>query len=125
MRLAAFLLVLVAVTHYLYPVLSLGHADPQYTAQAWFYALRGLEGAALFLVCGLLARHALVTAVCAWGFLEEAQTSICRLAAGVDERPFVEAFSGLCGTEMYWLGIAAAALLASKIARGQKNERSN
>ncbi len=112
MRLAALLLLLIAGTHYLYPVLSINHADPQYTAQAWFYILRGCEGAVLFLVCGLLAGHRLVSAVCCWGFVEEGQTAACRFAAGVDERPQVELFSGLCGTEFYYIGLLAALWLA-------------
>jgi len=114
---------LVGATHYLYSPLSIGHADPQYTAQAWFYALRGVEGAALFLVVGLLARHPLVTAVCVWGFFEESQTTVCRLAAGVDEKPMVPLFSGLCGTDFYWLGVVAMILIAAKIAKGATNER--
>lgn len=112
MRLAIALLFLVSITHYGYSPLSLGHADPQYTAQAWFYILRGLEGSCLFLVCGVLARNALVTAVCLWGFVEESQTAICRLASGVEARPQVDLFSGLCGAEFYWLGIIAALALA-------------
>lgn len=63
---AAALLLLVAVTHYGYP-------DP---ASWWFYILRGIEGAVLFLVIAWHSKGLLFLAAL-WGALEEAQTGVC------------------------------------------------
>lgn len=120
MRLAALLLLLVTGTHYLYAPLSLLYEDSAFAARSIFYAARGFEGAALFVLLGLLVRKPLVGLVCAWGALEEAQTGICRIAAGLGSPVETSAFSGLCGVEMYSLGVIAAALLAAKISRGTK-----
>jgi len=111
-RLAAILLVLVASVHYGYEPLALYYEDQAGAARAIFYALRGIEGAALFLVVGLLARKPLVFAVCMWGAFEESQTAVCRLARGIGEVPKYEAFEGLCGNPMYTIGLMIAAGLA-------------
>jgi hypothetical protein len=116
-KLAAALLLMIGVTHYGYDLLAHGHADQAQAARAWFYTLRGMEGAALLLVVWALVRRPLVGAVCLWGACEEAQTAVCRVAHGIGDLPPYEPFVGLCGVEMYWLGIAAAAVLATSIAR--------
>lgn len=113
MRLAAILMLLVAGTHYGYdPIAAAFYKDQTAAARALFYAFRGIEGAALFLVVGLLARRPLVLAVCLWGVLEEGQTAVCRLARGIENVPVHEAFQGLCGSPMYGLGLMIAACLA-------------
>jgi hypothetical protein len=111
MRLAAILLALIAGTHYTSDLLSMGYENQAQASRIIFYVLRGLEGAALFLVCGILARNAAVSAVCMWGFIEEAQTAGCQMARGIMTTPY-KAFSGLCGAEFYWLGIGIAAVIA-------------
>lgn len=83
MRLAAFaLFLLVLLTHYgAAPLADLAGG----TERAWFYVLRGFEGAALFLVLGAaLARGRGVEAfVCLWGAAEEGLTAACRLSNGI------------------------------------------
>jgi len=111
MRLAAILLALIAGTHYTSDLLSMGYENQAQASRIIFYVLRGLEGAALFCVCGILARHSAVSAVCMWGFIEEAQTAGCQLAHGIMTTPY-KAFSGLCGVDAYWLGIVVAAVIA-------------
>ena len=112
MRLAAALLFLIAIVHYAYDPLASAYTDKATAARGIFYVLRGVEGSALFILIGLLIRRPLVMAICLWGALEEAQTSVCGMAHGlVDKHPY-EPFVGLCGAEMYWLGVVIAACLA-------------
>lgn len=118
MRLAAVLLMLIAFTHYGYEPLASLYADRGQAARAIFYALRGFEGAALFCIVGLLARRNVVLVVCLWGAFEESQTTVCRLARGIDNSPGYEAFVGLCGQPMYTLGLWALVCLALYL-RGQ------
>lgn len=112
MRLAAIILCMVAFTHYGYDHLAALYPEPARVTGALFYVLRGLEGVALFLVVGLLSRSWWVVAACLWGAVEEGQTAVCRLAAGIDVKPSVPLFSGLCGQDAYWLGIVVAAVIA-------------
>ena len=112
MRLAAIILCMVAFTHYGYDPLASFYADHERAGRAIFYVLRGLEGVALFLVVGLLSRSSAVALACLWGAVEEGQTAVCRLAAGLEAAPAVPAFSGLCGQDAYWLGIGIAAVIA-------------
>ena len=115
MRLAAFLLLLVAGCHYGYDVLALNYADPVQAGKAWFYILRGIEGAALFGIIAALDRHPLVFVVCLFGMVEESQTAICRVARPIAEAPAVEAFTGLCGSPWFLAWLFAAAALAAWI----------
>ena len=113
MRLAALLLLVITGTHYFYDLLAPAYANPGQAARIIFYVARGLEGAVLFGLVWLLARGALLGVVCLWGFLEEAQTSVCQMANGfvtIDYKPF----TGLCGAQMYWIGVIAAGWLAAE-----------
>jgi hypothetical protein len=103
---------MVACTHYGYDHLAALYPEPARVTGAIFYVLRGLEGAALFAVVGILSRSWWVVASCLWGAVEEGQTAVCRLAAGIDVKQSVPLFNGLCGQEAYWMGIAAAAVIA-------------
>jgi hypothetical protein len=111
-RLAAIILCMVALTHYGYDPLASFYADHGRAGRAIFYAMRGLEGAALFALAGILSRSSAVALACLWGAVEEGQTAVCRLAAGIETVPVVPAFSGLCGADAYWLGIVIAAVIA-------------
>lgn len=112
MRLAALLLFIVAATHYACEPLAFAFEDRAFAARSLFYAARGLEGVALFGLIWILARGYLVGLVCAWGAIEEGQTAVCRMVAGIGRPVEAPAFSGLCGVDMYWLGVIAAAVLA-------------
>src|SRR5574341_1141423 len=95
MRLAAILLLLVAMTHYAYPVVATLYPDADRAARALFYVARGFEGVALFGLIGILVRQPLVWAMCLWGAVEEGQTAVCRLAAGIGQPVKTEPFEGL------------------------------
>lgn len=109
--LAPLLLVLVACTHYGYDIIATGYPDPASAARVWFYILRGIEGTALFfivlsLVPPMPRRPWLSIAVpCIWGAIEEAQTSVCQLAVGINWDGDTGLFRGLCdvasGIPMY------------------------
>jgi hypothetical protein len=129
-RLAAFLLLVVAGTHYLYRHLAVGYPDPDVAARAWFYLLRGVGGSLMYAMVALLAAllaasindwraYPAVAMACLWGLMEEAQTAICRLATGMGEYS-PPAPDGLCslltGLPMYSIGIASGAALAVYIA---------
>ena len=124
--LAIGLLVLVCVTHYLPDNLGAMYPDPQAATKAWFYVLRGVEGACLFLLVAILSGGWIVRtvwAVCAWGFAEEAQTALCRLSKPITTVPGVELFSGLCGKEWYVAGLFAALVIGAFILdRGKNHE---
>ena len=111
MKLAVFLLLLVAATHYGYDVLAMSYADPVQAGKAWFYILRGVEGAALFGIVAAMAKRPAVFIVCLFGMVEESQTAICRASLPIAEQPAVAAFSGLCGSSwaMAWLFALALA----------------
>ncbi len=111
-RLAVFLLLAVTFTHYGYEVVAGLYEDRAAAAQGAFYILRGMEGAFLYGLIGLLIRKPLVVAVCLWGAIEEAQTSVCGVAHGLVGKHPYQPFVGLCGVEMYWLGVVVAACLA-------------
>ena len=119
--LAAILLLVVALVHYGYDLIAIGYENATQAAKAWFYILRGAEGAVLFAVIAALAhqrwgrRSWVVALPCIWGMAEEAQTSICRLGKPTTESPRNELFSGLCGSEWYWLGLAAVAVIGGLI----------
>ncbi len=112
MRLAIILLLVVTGTHYGTAPLSLFYEDPTRAARALFYVARGMEGAVLFVLVGILVRRPVVWAVCFFGFIEEAQTSVCRVAYGIAGNPGPQLFSGLCGQNLYILGLIAALGLA-------------
>lgn len=114
--LAALLLFTVAACHYGYDPLAKLFGGTGYAARNLFYVLRGIEGVVLFYLIGVLAKHPLVWVVCAWGLIEEGQTAACRIAKGIGEKNNqYEQFSGLCGTDMYWLGLVAALVIGAFI----------
>jgi len=121
-RLAAILLALIALVHYSYDLWAMGYANQAQAARNIFYILRGVGGAVLFCIVGLLSRRTVVLAVCLFGAFEESQTAVCGLARGIDSLPGYEAFVGLCGQPMYTIGLWALVCLALYL-RGQKNER--
>lgn len=95
-RLALILFALVLGTHAGYPLLASMWPDPDAAARSWFYVLRGIEGAALFLVVAALARREWsLIAACLWGAAEEAQTAVCRLSLPMGEATSVLS-GGLC-----------------------------
>ena len=120
---AAFLLlIVVALTHYGYqPIASLWPGD---VAGAVFYILRGLEGAVLF---GLLILRPVkswqLAIVAAWGFVEEAQTAVCRIGMGVMYTPNVEPYQGLCGWPAYSIGVIAMAAMATALVTIKRGSR--
>lgn len=115
MRLAAILLLLVAMTHYAYPVVATLYPDADRAARALFYVARGFEGVALFGLIGILVRQPLVWAMCLWGAVEEGQTAVCRLAAGIGQPVKTEPFEGLCGNGLYQIGLVALLWLGVSI----------
>lgn len=99
MKTGAAIILLVALTHYGYPFLAMMYAKPDAAARAWFYALRGMEGAVLFSFVALMFRHVYAIAAASWwGFAEEAQTSLCRLAHPMDQPVQAPLVGGLCAT---------------------------
>lgn len=115
--LAIALLLLVAATHYGYAPLAVAFDDTDAAARALFYVFRGVEGTALFALVGVLSRHPAVWAVCLWGAVEESQTAVCRLGAGIDtDASAVDLFAGLCGPSWYWGGVVIAAMFAVWVA---------
>jgi len=117
--LAAALLVTIVVMHYLGDPIATGYAPgvKAAAAKAWEYVLRGFGGAAVLLLCGLLARRALVWPFVLWGMAEDLQRSGCRLAHPMTAPPpATELFAGLCGDGPYRLGVIAAALAAARVA---------
>ena len=123
-KLASLLLFVVAACHYGYDPLAHFFGGTGYAARNLFYILRGLEGVILFTVIGSLVRHPAVWVVCLWGLVEEGQTATCRIAKGIGEKNnSYEQFSGLCGAEMYWLGLFAALVIGAYILdRGKSHE---
>ena len=113
------LLFLITVTHYAYdPLALLVYQDTSgAAARAIFYVLRGHEGFWLFLVVGVLARSAVLWPVCVFGMVEEAETALCRLGHPIASSAPYKMFTGLCGTEAYAAGVAAAAVLAFVLIR--------
>lgn len=116
MRLAVMLLLLVAITHFGYELIALGYEQRDAAARAWFYILRGVEGAALFGVIASLVRSRAVLAVCILGLSEESMTAACRASKPIGESLGYEPFAGLCGLEWYFAGLIALGLLALGIA---------
>lgn len=133
--LASLLLALVVMTHYAPAILGSLYADAGAATRAWFYVLRGIEGAALFgLVWALAPRKPAhvrygIALACAWGMLEESQTAVCRLAVGIERRVTVPIFGGLCDVATGWpvvvitllLVMAGMALVLDKKMGGRSN----
>lgn len=122
MNAPSLLLVLVAVTHYAYQPLADLYDKPDAAARAIFYVLRGIEACALYAAVWWFApkrnagyRVGLAIA-CAWGMLEGAQTSVCRLAAGIGQSVAPPAYHGLCdvvtGLPIYGLTALVALVVA-------------
>lgn len=127
MKLAVPLLVTVAVTHFGYDVIALLYEQQDAAARAWFYMLRGIEGAFLFALVAALSRHRAVVAVCLLGLSEESLTAACRASKPIGEFLGYAPFTGLCGREWYFAGLIALGLVALGIAydlgRGRGSER--
>lgn len=114
--LAVALLLLIAATHYGYDLISLAYSQPEAAAKAWFYILRGIEGAALFLVVAVMAKHRAVLIVCLLGSSEEGLIALCRASKPIGGVPGYAPFTGLCGQEWYFVGLIAMGLTALGIA---------
>lgn len=91
---------------------------------AWFYVLQGLEATILWLVAGSAASPVL-QAISAYGAMEGAMRSTCRLALPMDRGPSLLPGQNLCdvafGWPVTWLSIVAAlfvALFAQEMTRG-------
>lgn len=111
--LGALLLALTFGMHYLPSILALGYENRVAAAKAWQYVNGGVGMSVVLCCVGILARQPLVWPVLFWGIAESSEQAICRLARPIGgEPPFAPPFSGLCGTDFYWLGIAAALILA-------------
>jgi len=114
-RLAVVLLLMVYGVHYLNDPIASHYAPDERiaAAKAWEYILTNAGYCAVLAVCGLLARKPLAWPVIGWGMVEFGERSMCRLARPIGgDPPEVPLFSGLCGVELYWLGIIAAAVIA-------------
>ena len=86
---AVLMFVVVLVTHYAPSAASHLWANPERAAKALFYILRGAEGAILFVFLAALlpSNQSAAISICWWGVIEESQTSICRMAYGLDSYP--------------------------------------
>ncbi len=119
MRLIVTLYVLIAVTHYAPDHIGKLYGDPAQAARAWFYVLRGIEGALLFTLPVLMRRWLVpsfsLAAVLTWGALEEAMTAACRLSKPIDTLPGFKQFSGLCGDDWYLAGCCTALVIGAII----------
>lgn len=117
MRLAVTLLVIFFGMFYLPSIIATGYAEQTAAAKAWQYILAGVGIFCCVGLLGLLARSAVVWPVVLWGMAEGAQQAACRLAKPIGgEPPSAPPFSGLCGTDFYWLGIFAALCIAVSLA---------
>lgn len=116
--LAVALLLIIVVMHYAGDPIASSYGDKApAAAKAWDYVLRGLGGAAVLLLCGLLARRPLVWPFVLWGMVEDLERAGCRLAHPMTAPPpGSELFAGLCGDGPYRLGVIAAALAAARVA---------
>lgn len=129
--LAAVLLLVIAITHYGGEPLSLNYPAPDAAARAIYYISRSFEGATQYALILFLAiygrvrfkrpRDALILVmVCFWGFVEQMEAGICRLAKGIENTPRPGSWRGLCddltGLPLYSIGLACGALLAAGIA---------
>lgn len=127
MRLAVLLLVLVGVTHFAPDWIAFSYEQPDAAARAWFYMLRGVEGVALFALVASLSKHCAVIAVCLLGMFEEGMTTACRASKPIGGALGYTPFSGLCGSEWYWLGLGLLGLvalgLAYELGRGRGKTR--
>lgn len=120
---APWLLLLVAIVHLGYEPLAAWaypHA-PVAAGKAFFYILRGVEGAVLWLAVLALAsdRRPTLVVACAWGAVESAQSAACRLALPIGgSSPVAPSWGGMCdlvaGVPVAGL-TAAVALLALSI----------
>jgi hypothetical protein len=121
------LLLVVGVTHFGYDWIAKLYEQQDAAARAWFYMLRGVEGAALFGVIATLARSAAVFAVCLLGMFEESLTTACRASKPIGESLGYAPFAGLCGREWYFAGLIALGLVALAIVydlgRGRGSKR--
>lgn len=101
-RLTFIMFIAILTTHYGYPLVASFYQDETAASKAWFYVLRGIEGSLLFLVVMALAHRRLsIIVLCAWGFVEEAQTAVCRLVLPMGSAPKPKPFTGLCDSTMH------------------------
>jgi hypothetical protein len=120
-KIAAAMLLLVFMTHYVPDIMALRFDKPESATKALFYIARGLEGAVLYALLALLARLGLgrggwiIAAPCLWGAFEEALTAGCRLSKPIAGVPGHRMFSGLCGDKWYLAGLFAAAVIGGLI----------
>lgn len=96
------------------------------TVSAWFYAMSGLEAAALWATSAVLVSETKgpfsfgAKAICAWGAFEAIQRPMCRLMYPMD-RPPPKPPDGknLCdvvtGLPMSWVAVLAALFLAALV----------
>lgn len=106
-------MLLVWATHYSPDLLASLWENPERARRALFYIFRGVEGAVLFaLLMSQWRPRAAEIAVLMWGYAEETQTAVCRISQGVGNSPSAPMYSGLCGTEAYWVGVLVAAAFA-------------
>jgi hypothetical protein len=122
MNLASLLLLAVAVTHYGVDPLCALVPGLAHAAKGLFYVFRGIEGAILFGIIGVI--RPILWPVCAWGLVEEGETAVCRFAAGpLGMSPTVTPWAGLCSEAthlpIYMLGIVYLAILATRKAENE------
>jgi hypothetical protein len=102
------LLTLVTVRHYGADFLALLYEHPEAARRALFYVLGGIEGAVLFAVVWSLCPRRpqwlrlSVAMTCAWGFLEESQVAVCRLARGIEQPASAPMWQGICDSFTGW-----------------------
>lgn len=115
-NLSILLLAVVAMTHYLYPILCEFIAPLHGQEKGVFYVLRGVEGAVLY---GVLIRlQPKLWPVALWGAIEESETAVCRLSVGFPAPSVGSSGNGLCDDLTHWplsmIGIAIAAVLVTR-----------
>lgn len=104
------------------------------TVAAWFYAMSGVEAAALWAaacawVCATQRGHELITgrAVCAWAVFESMQRPICRLVFPMDRPPKIPEGKNLCdvatGLPMSLVSVIAALFLAALVQEFERARR--
>ncbi|QOR55731.1 MAG: hypothetical protein YHS30scaffold667_27 [Phage 65_10] len=125
---AAVLLVLVIFgAHYAPSYLASTYPDPAVATRAWFYVAQALKGCVLFLLIALVAPRKSysipVWAACAWGFFEDSQVAICRVAQGMGSPPpHVEIWQGLCGGSWFLYSLLVGLVATSAVAYGVKRD---
>lgn len=124
-NLAILLLVVISVCHYGYAPLCDLVPALRGQERGVFYTLRGIEGAVLFLVIWRL--RPILWPYVLWGAFEESETAVCRISAGFPATPTGSPWTGLCDQVTHWplsmLGIVIAAILVTRLTKGDPNEQ--